>query len=72
VFNPVVQGRRFDPDGAYVARWVPELAAVPARFRHAPWEAHRPASAAAYPARPIVDLDAGRRDALAALARLRA
>ncbi len=31
IFNPVTQGRRFDPDGAYVRRWVPELAALPAR-----------------------------------------
>lgn len=39
VFNPVVQGERFDPDGGYVRRWIPELAAVPARWIHRPWEA---------------------------------
>ncbi|MDI6692286.1 MAG: deoxyribodipyrimidine photo-lyase [Anaerosomatales bacterium] len=39
VFNPVTQSRRFDPDGAYVRRWVPELARVPSRWIHAPWEA---------------------------------
>lgn len=39
VFNPVTQGRRFDPDGDYVRRWVPELAKVPGRWIHAPWEA---------------------------------
>jgi deoxyribodipyrimidine photo-lyase len=39
VFNPVAQGQRFDPDGTYVRRWVPELAAVPARFVHCPWQA---------------------------------
>ena len=38
VFNPVTQGRRFDPDGAYVRRWVPELAEVPTSRIHAPWE----------------------------------
>ena len=38
VFNPTLQGRKFDPDGAYVRRWVPELAAVPDKFIHAPWE----------------------------------
>ena len=38
IFNPVSQGRRHDPDGAYVRRWVPELAAVPAAWIHAPWE----------------------------------
>jgi deoxyribodipyrimidine photo-lyase len=39
IFNPVLQGRRFDPDGAYVRRWVPELARMPARWIHRPWEA---------------------------------
>ena len=39
IFNPVLQGRRFDPDGAYVRRWVPELTRVPARWIHRPWEA---------------------------------
>ena len=39
IFNPVLQGQRFDPDGAYVRRWVPELARVPRRWVHRPWEA---------------------------------
>jgi deoxyribodipyrimidine photo-lyase len=39
IFNPVLQGERFDPDGAYVCRWVPELARVPKRWIHRPWEA---------------------------------
>ncbi len=39
VFNPVTQGRRFDPDGDYVRRWVPELARLPVPALHAPWEA---------------------------------
>ncbi|HSN94827.1 MAG TPA: deoxyribodipyrimidine photo-lyase [Anaerolineaceae bacterium] len=38
VFNPILQGRKFDPDGAYVRRWVPELARVPDKYIHAPWE----------------------------------
>jgi deoxyribodipyrimidine photo-lyase len=38
VFNPVLQGQRFDPDGAYVRRWVPELENVPSKFIHQPWE----------------------------------
>ncbi|MGK5641282.1 cryptochrome/photolyase family protein [Streptomyces sp. URMC 126] len=38
VLNPVVQGRRFDPDGAYVRRWVPELAGVPGPAVHEPWK----------------------------------
>jgi deoxyribodipyrimidine photo-lyase len=36
IFNPVLQGTRFDPDGAYVRRWVPELAGLPARWIHQP------------------------------------
>jgi deoxyribodipyrimidine photo-lyase len=39
IFNPVTQGRRYDPDGIYVRRWVPELAQLPARYIHAPWKA---------------------------------
>jgi deoxyribodipyrimidine photo-lyase len=39
IFNPVAQGKRFDPEGAYVRRWVPELARLPARYIHAPWQA---------------------------------
>jgi deoxyribodipyrimidine photo-lyase len=39
VFNPMLQGKRFDPDGAYVRRYVPELAALPDRFVHEPWSA---------------------------------
>jgi deoxyribodipyrimidine photo-lyase len=39
VFNPVTQGQRFDPQGDYVRRYVPELAALPERYIHAPWTA---------------------------------
>lgn len=39
VFNPVRQGQRFDPNGDYVRRWVPELSGLSAEFIHAPWEA---------------------------------
>jgi len=38
IFNPVLQGRRFDPDGAYVKKYLPELSRVPSRYIHAPWE----------------------------------
>ncbi|MBI1320638.1 MAG: deoxyribodipyrimidine photo-lyase [Candidatus Hydrogenedens sp.] len=37
VFNPVLQGLKFDPEGEYIARYVPELAALPAKYRHEPW-----------------------------------
>ncbi|MFF7652077.1 cryptochrome/photolyase family protein [Streptomyces sp. NPDC007983] len=56
VLNPLAQARRFDPDGAYVRRWVPELAEIPGRRVHTPWtlpDAER--SALSYPP-PIVDL----------------
>jgi deoxyribodipyrimidine photo-lyase len=36
IFNPQTQGEKFDPDGEYVRRWVPELARLPARYIHAP------------------------------------
>ena len=38
VFNPVLQGKKFDPEGDYIAQWVPELAALPPKFRHEPWK----------------------------------
>jgi deoxyribodipyrimidine photo-lyase len=72
VFNPVTQGRRYDPDGAYVRRWVPELAGLDTRYLHSPWEATPAALAAAgvalgatYPER-IVDHGEARLRALAA------
>ena len=72
VFNPVSQGEKFDPDGAYVRLWVPELARLPAKSIHAPWTASPETLARAavslgydYP-RPIVDLSEGRNRALEA------
>jgi deoxyribodipyrimidine photo-lyase len=38
IFNPVTQSRRFDPEGAFIRRWIPELAHVPDKLVHAPWE----------------------------------
>ncbi len=61
IFNPVLQGKKFDPDGAYVRRFVPELESVADRHIHSPWEAPQPP--ADYPA-PIVDLARGRDRAL--------
>ncbi len=39
IFNPILQGRKFDPDGDYVRHWVPEIAALPDKYLHDPWEA---------------------------------
>lgn len=66
IFNPVTQAEKFDPDGAYIARWVPELSRLPPKLRHAPWTdpsvvaRHAPD----YPRKPIVDLALGRAAAL--------
>jgi deoxyribodipyrimidine photo-lyase len=65
IFNPVAQGERYDPAGAYVRRFVPELRDVPAAYVHRPWEAPRPP--ANYP-RPLVDHGARRAEALRRLA----
>ena len=72
IFNPVLQGERFDADGRYVRRWCPELARLPRQFVHQPWEAPEATLRAAevelgrdYP-RPIVDLKTSRAEALAA------
>jgi deoxyribodipyrimidine photo-lyase len=77
IFNPVLQGSRFDPDGQYVRRWVPELGKLPASCIHSPWLAPPGLLASAgvrlgsnYP-EPIVDLKAGRQRALAAYAAIR-
>ena len=77
VFNPILQGEKFDPDGTYVRRWVPELGALPDRLIHQPWSAAPLELASAgvelgktYP-RPIIDHKVGRERALAAYAKLR-
>ena len=77
IFNPVTQGERYDADGAYVRRWVPELAKLPNDVLHRPWEADAITLKAAgvelgsvYPG-PIVDHAAARQRALAAFATLR-
>ena len=68
IFNPVLQGEKFDPDGDYVRSFVPELADIPAKFIHKPWAAPRPP--AHYPT-PIVDLAEGPERALAAFRALK-
>ena len=69
VFNPTVQGRRFDPAGDYVRRYVPELRQVATASIHEPWTL--PGGAPnGYPT-PIVDHDRERREALRRLGQLR-
>jgi deoxyribodipyrimidine photo-lyase len=77
VFNPVTQGEKFDPDGAYVRHWVPELAGLAKRFIHKPWQAPLQELEAAglrlerdYPA-PVVDHAAARLAALEAYQRIK-
>ncbi|MBC5785196.1 deoxyribodipyrimidine photo-lyase [Ramlibacter sp. USB13] len=70
IFHPVSQGERFDPEGRFVLRYLPQLAGLPAKFVHAPWKA-KPADLAAaglalgrdYPL-PIVDHAQARADTL--------
>jgi len=63
IFNPVLQGEKFDPHGEYVRRWVPELADVPDKFIHQPWLLPQPPEH--YPA-PIIELKTSRDRALRA------
>ena len=65
VFNPVLQSKKFDPDGAYIRAHLPELAHLPTRFVHEPWEAKRLGllGSDAYPD-PIVDHAEEREEAL--------
>jgi deoxyribodipyrimidine photo-lyase len=77
IFNPVLQGKKFDTDGAYIYRWVPELSKLPARYVHDPWNAPAAVLEAAgielgrdYP-RPMVDHQTARARALAAYKALR-
>lgn len=73
IFNPILQASKFDPDGSYIHRFVPELAQLPAKFLAAPWDApkHELAKAGVrlgetYP-HPIVDHQQARTRALDAL-----
>ena len=78
IFNPVSQGERFDVEGEYVRRWVPEISRLPAKFIHAPWTADAATLRAAnvtlgdhYP-KAIVDLKESRATALEAYQSMRA
>jgi deoxyribodipyrimidine photo-lyase len=72
IFNPIAQGKTYDPDGAYVRRFVPELASLPTAYIHAPWEApalvlqHAGVTLGKTYPRPIVDHAEARQRALKA------
>jgi deoxyribodipyrimidine photo-lyase len=68
IFNPVTQAAKFDPQGSYIAQWVPELATLPLPVRFAPWTQPRLRARLAgdYPGQPVVDLAKGRDAALEA------
>lgn len=77
VFNPTLQGEKFDPDGSYVRRWVPELAGLPNNMIHQPWNAlplvlHQAGVVLGetYP-EPIVDHKIAKDKALAAFAAIK-
>ena len=72
IFNPFTQGEKFDPNGDYVRKFVPELAKMPKKYIHRPWDAPQNVLDYAgvklgksYP-RPIVDHKEAREKALAA------
>ena len=77
VFNPVTQGQKFDPEGSYIRRFIPEIASMPQKYLFSPWEAPehvlRTAGVAlgtTYP-EPVVDVKQSRNAALAAFQSLR-
>jgi deoxyribodipyrimidine photo-lyase len=78
IFNPVLQSEKFDGDGDYVRRWVPELAALPNAWIHKPWQAPAEVLHSAgvilgkdYPA-PMLDLFATKEAALQGYAAVKA
>lgn len=77
IFNPVRQAEQYDPEGAYLVRWLPELVALPPRWRPQPWAAPGSVLNTAkcqlgrdYP-RPLVDLKQSRAEALAGYERVK-
>jgi deoxyribodipyrimidine photo-lyase len=68
VFNPTLQGQKFDPEGAYVRRWIPELEGIPDKSVHTPWLARH--AGTEYP-EPMVDHAAARKRALEAFQKLK-
>lgn len=72
IFNPVTQSEKFDPEGDYIRRYVPEISTLPKKYIHKPWEApsavltqHNIKMGIDYPL-PVIDLKASREKALSA------
>ena len=74
IFNPILQGERFDPNGEYVKKWVPELLNIPKEFIHKPWELDRNDKefelGKSYP-KPIVNHETARNAALESFQKIR-
>ena len=70
IFNPTLQGEKFDPDGRYVLRYIPELTDIPEKFLHQPWRLPKEQRPVLYPS-PRVDHAKARERALAAYYDLR-
>ncbi len=70
IFNPVLQGEKFDPEGLYVKQWVPELTDLPKEFIHKPWRTTKNFNPL-YPS-PIVDHQMARLQALAGFKKIKA
>ena len=77
IFNPVLQGEKFDKDGSYVRKWVPEIKALPDKYIHAPWTAprdillyHKIDLGKTYP-HPIVEHNEARENAMMAYKKLK-
>ena len=77
IFNPITQSEKFDPHGAYIKKYVPELSHLPLPWVHTPWKAPEQVLkqsqvflGKSYP-RPIVDHQAARAEALAAFQAMR-
>ena len=77
IFNPIIQSQKFDVDGLYIRKWIPELAKIPSKYIHEPWKA--PANVLleagivlgeAYPF-PIIDHSFARSRALEAYAQVK-
>ncbi len=60
IFNPVLQGKKFDPDGTYVKKWIPELKDVPKKYIHEPWESSE-GLPSGYPERIVIHAEARER-----------